>query len=106
MTDVLSPGSELTMVIVAAVASFTAPVPRATAPDPYVSSEVSELPQTTGVPAASPLSSAAVAVTSPTTSVTATIGGKIDLSRPIISQRRSDHSPRPGSYNIVPDASV
>jgi hypothetical protein len=60
-----------------------APMPGSIAPTPKNSTVVSLEPQTTGVPAASPVSRAAFSVTSPTTSMGRTTGGSVSIGQPM-----------------------
>ena len=53
-------GASPMMLTVAAVASFTVPSPGLIEPTPKVSTDVSDVPHTTGVPARNPQAAAAV----------------------------------------------
>src|SRR6218665_2266906 len=90
---------------VAAVASFTTPMPSCTMPAPKVSAAVSELPQTTGVPSARPVARAAAAPTWPTTALDATIGGSVAMRQPIRSHSVCDQRTEAASSIKVPSAS-
>src|SRR5580698_11188500 len=94
------------MLTVAAVASFTVPSPGLIEPTPKVSTEVSEVPQTTGVPARRPHAAAAAWVTLPTTAVAATIGGSVRGSQLTEAHSGADHSSAATSNKRVPTAAV
>src|ERR1700689_4734157 len=99
-------GASPMMLTVAAVASFTVPSPGLIDPTPKVSIEVSDVPQTTGVPARSPHADAAACVTLPTTAVAATIGGSVRGSQLTAAHNGADHPSAATSNNSVPTASV
>src|SRR5580698_3525542 len=94
------------MLTVAAVASLTVPSPGLIEPTPKVSTDVSEVPHTTGVPARNPQAAAAAGVTLPTTDATATIGGSVAGSQFTAWHRDADHSSAATSNSNVPTASV
>ena len=71
-----------------------APMPGSMAPTPKNSTVVSLEPQTTGVPAASPVSAAAFSVTCPTTSLGLTTGGRVSIGQPISAQSSGDQDLR------------
>src|ERR1700744_6542223 len=94
------------MLTVAAVASLTVPSPGLIEPTPKVSTDVSEVPHTTAVPARNPQAAAAAGVTVPTTSVTATIGGSVAGSQFTAAHSGADQPSDATSNSNVPTASV
>src|SRR6266436_5782692 len=72
------------------VAILIAPMPGSMAPTPKNSTVVSLEPQTTGVPAASPVSPAAFGVTAPTTSLGFTTRGNVSNGQSIKAQSSAD----------------
>ena len=88
------------------VAILMAPMPGSMAPTPKNSTVVSLEPQTTGVPAASPVSRAALSVTCPTTSVGRTTGGKVSIGQPISPASSADQDFVRSSAMSAPTASL
>src|ERR1700742_5233994 len=94
------------MLTVAAVASLTVPSPGLIEPTPNVSTDVSDVPQTTGVPARNPQACAAAGVTLPTIAVTAAIGGSAAGSQFTAAHSAADQPSAATSNSNVPTASV